>query len=219
MQQRDGLRLWSAQEVESGATAELTGSIYDTLSGLVGWARAYLNNPHPELGREGVVCPYTKRSMVKELFLLAEPQHGAEAAQSRAAVLRYRDWYFDLAKELKDENRTFLAILIPFPDFKTDTPTPLDELQDSLKPEFIVHGLMIGEFHPLCDSPGLWNEEFRPLRSPVPLLVIRRMVPFDLPFLLDDQLQISSYLKHFASAIPEDLREELATKAYAGAGR
>jgi len=42
------------------------------------------------------------------------------------------------------------------------------------KPNFVERGLMLGEFWSGNDSPGVHNPEFRPLDSPVPLLVIRQ---------------------------------------------
>jgi hypothetical protein len=45
-------------------------------------------------------------------------------------------------------------------------------------------GLMLGEFHANNESPGLRNPDFRPLRSPIPMLAIRHMVDSDLPFLI-----------------------------------
>jgi hypothetical protein len=42
---------------------------------------------------------------------------------------------------------------------------------------------MLGEFHALTQTPGLRNSDFRPLRSPIPLLAIRHMVESDIDFL------------------------------------
>ncbi len=84
-----------------------------------------------------------------------------------------------------------------------DTSKLIDSVQQKLKPLFVESGLMIGEFHKRNESPGLHNPNFRPLRSPIPLLAIRFMVEADLPFLLnaaDPRLRIrylESYLKCF----------------------
>jgi hypothetical protein len=57
-------------------------------------------------------------------------------------------------------------------------------VQQLLKKDFVEKGLMLGEFHASNESPGLRNAEFRPLRSPIPMLAMRHMVDSDLPFLL-----------------------------------
>jgi len=59
----------------------------------------------------------------------------------------------------------------------------IDGPQRKMKPTFVKEGLMLGEFHPISLSPGLRNPAFRPLRSPIPLLVIRHMVESDIDFL------------------------------------
>ena len=68
-----------------------------------------------------------------------------------------------------------------------DAPAFIDAVQARLKPQFVADGLMLGQFHALNNEPGLHNQEFRPLRSPIPLLAIRFMVDSDLPFLTESQ--------------------------------
>lgn len=89
---------------------------------------------------------------------------------------------------------------------KESAPKFIDNLQQRLKADFVNYGLMIGEFH--FGSPkktGLWNENFYPLFSPIPLLVIRYLVPNDFYFLLQKREFIISYLEKFRDKIPEKL--------------
>ena len=72
----------------------------------------------------------------------------------------------------------------------------------------LERGMMLGEFHSMNDSPGLRNPEFRPLRSPVPMLAIRLMVESDLPFMTRDQYTyeeraafLRSYLYRLGSSL------------------
>jgi len=80
-------------------------------------------------------------------------------------------------------------------------------VQQELKPEFVAKGIMIGQFHPYCLESGLWNQNFRPLQAPVPLLAIRYMVLTDFPFLRKDERFISSYVKIFGEGIPQGIQE------------
>ena len=83
-----------------------------------------------------------------------------------------------------------------------------------LKREDVRKGLMIGEFHDgPPPKPGLWNPDFRPLRSPVPLLAIRHMVPTDFPFLRDDDTTVAAYLQRFGDRVPTHLREHVRAAA------
>lgn len=54
---------------------------------------------------------------------------------------------------------------------------------------------MLGEFYPTCDKPGLRSKSYRPLRSPVPLLVVRQMIEPDIEFLLDKDEFAEAYLR------------------------
>jgi len=139
--------------------------------------------------------------------------HGArpEPAELVRTVTRYRDWFGRL-EPVSGHRAQLKTILILFPDVATaDAPGLVDHTQQLLKTEFVRAGLMVGEFHPgPPQAPGLWNEDFRPLRSPVPLLAIRHMVPSDLPFLTADAGHLAAYLARFSGEIPPSCQARLA---------
>lgn len=168
------------------------------------WAVEFLNAPHEQLGRRGAVCPYTSRSMRRHAFLLAQAP-GRDTRAIGATIERYRQWFLELA----EQRGPLLTILVVLPGLDPTDAGPLDALQARLKDAFVREGLMAGQFHPRCEQPGLWNEDFRPLRAPVPLLAIRRMVGSDLPFLLDDAAHLAAYLNRFAPDIPAPARRRL----------
>lgn len=183
---------------------------------VVDWARAYLCRPHPLLGREGPVCPYTEPSMERALFWLAiHPGADPTPEQVAAAAARYRDWFLQLEPTAEREAQ-YKAILILFPDLPADrAPAVVDAVQAALKPAFVAEGLMIGQFHAGCGEPALWNEAFRPLRSPVPLLVIRHMVRTDAKFLTRDAATLAGYLERFGDAVPPRLEPAVREAALA----
>jgi hypothetical protein len=175
------------------------------------WARGYLSRPHPDLGRPGPVCPFVPQSLQSSGFWVTA-HHGARPlpAELVRTVLRYRDWFVRL--EPSHGRRAQLkTILVLFPDIATaDAPRLVDRTQELLKTEFVRAGLMVGEFHPGPPSaPGLRNKDFRPLRSPVPLLAIRHMVPSDLPFLTGNPEHLAAYLARFSDAVPSACRSRL----------
>jgi uncharacterized protein DUF6875 len=100
------------------------------------------------------------------------------------------------------------AALIAFPDVVDYT--LIDALQQELKPDFVREGLMVGQFYPGCREPGLWNRNFRPLESPVPLIAVRYMVSNDFPFLSSNPAWIETYLRRFAPSMPSQVRSTLA---------
>jgi hypothetical protein len=178
---------------------------------IVEWARQYLSKPHESLGRNGNVCPFVQASIDKRRFYVTVfPGRPDEASAVAAALLPFRDWFLELAPRGTAAAR-LTTILVLFPDLlPQDIDRVIDASQEKLKSDYVSRGLMIGEFHDgPPDKGGLWNPEFRPLRSPVPLLAIRHMVPTDFAFLRQSRDHTLAYLRQFASQVPEPVREAM----------
>jgi prolyl-tRNA editing enzyme YbaK/EbsC (Cys-tRNA(Pro) deacylase) len=181
------------------------------LRAVVAWAEEYLCRPHPELGREGPVCPFVQAAMRKGLFLLSVcPGRDLDQSAIQRRILGFRDRFLALAPREGSE-AAFKTVLILFPDLDAEDLTRLIEsTQEGLKPGYVEKGLMIGEFHPGPPrKAGLWNPDFRPLKSPVPMLVIRHMVPTDFAFLRDERRLVETYLERYGQAVPAHLRTQV----------
>lgn len=201
------LLIWSPEEIDAGRVAHRH---LPELRRVLDWSRRVLVSGHPELGRTGPVCPYTQPSLRKGLFLLALLAGDGGTPAEAVAGLRY--WYERLAAGLGEEDRELLTVLMLLPGLDPADSTELDEVQRAAKDSFVADGLMIGQFHPVCDEPGLWNEDFRPLRAPVPLLAVRRLLVFDLPFLVGADRHLDAYLQRFAPEIPARVRDQLVNR-------
>jgi hypothetical protein len=174
------------------------------------WATTYLTVPHPELGREGPVCPFTAASIDKEVFWVGcmhRPDLTAGDIERTAADMLAE---FISLPPTDGPNSPLKTILILFPTV-TDY-SMIDEAQRRLKEESVAMGLMIGQFYPGCEAPGIRNAEFRPLQSPIPLLAVRHMVSSDFPFLATKAEWVEGYLKRFAPPIPAPVRNMIAAK-------
>lgn len=182
------------------------------LAGVLDWVRGYLSQPHPELGRNGSVCPYVPMAMRMETLWFTQvctPQ-GIDKGEMERLLTHYCEIFLKL-DPTEPEQAINKAILVAFPDIPTEqAPELIDEVQFALKPHYTQAGLMIGEFHEKNSSPGLRNTTFLPLRSPIPLLAIRHMVKPDLPFLMKEtdppQARLhflKSYLRQMSKELPE----------------
>lgn len=215
-----GLTLYDPGDLRGAATSpefldacERNPAKLSDLRQIADWAVDFLSAPHPQLGRRGPVCPYTRPSMENNTFLLAWAGGEHDLASIEATVERYRRWFLELREQLDGaREQHLLTILVVLPGIDRTDSGPLDALQAGLKDAFVRAGLMVGQFHPRCEQSGLWNEEFRPLRAPVPLLAIRQMVSSDLPFLLDSASHLSAYLNRFAPDIPGHVRRFLVAR-------
>lgn len=175
---------------------------------IAAWTHEYLCRPHPDLGRQGVVCPFVPPSLRRNTYWFALIEGAAELSDDalRARVLAYRDWFVRLEPTTEPAS-TFKTILVLFPDLSPELGvTLIDRIHARLKTEFLSQGLMLGEFHdPPPDKPGLRNSNWRPLSSPVPLLVIRVMVTMDFWFLRDDPRFVQAYLDRHGAELPEGM--------------
>ena len=152
----------------------------------LGWIREFLVRPHPELGRPGPVCPFAPIALGRDTIWMAEIGDASASYESIAAIIiAYRDVFLAMEPKSGPEaiNKTFLIVFSSLQANGAEGAAVVDRVQASLKKHFVEMGLMLGEFHAANQSPGLRNPDFRPLRSPIPMLAIRHMVDSDLPFL------------------------------------
>jgi hypothetical protein len=180
---------------------------------ITAWVNTFLARPHPHLGRPGVVCPYVSHALKSNnIQMLVIRTQNLDLAQIEDIVQNYRSVFLEAAAKEK-EIAMYKAVVLIFPDVDIEAATQIiDPIQQKLKPFFVESGLMIGEFHGRTENPGLHNPNFRPLRSPTPLLAIRFMNELDLPFLQspdNPHLRISyleSYLKYFHNQIQDETK-------------
>ncbi len=176
----------------------------------VDWVRAFLTAPHEDLGRRGPVCPYIRQSFDERLLhVTSRPETSCADPGLHEAVCAARLTFADLQRMAPTGRGHLVTILVVLPRIDRSTSSELDELHRALKDEFVAEGLMIGQFHPTCQARGLWNAQFRPLQSPVPLLAIREMTSSDLPFLVGSTDHAEVYFERYAESIPAHTRRFL----------
>lgn len=190
---------------------------------IIEWVKTFLAKPHPELGRSGAVCPFVPRALKLNTIRLAVIRtKNLKPDQIEEIVKHYREVFLEL--EPKQADLVFYkAIMLVFPDVsEAEAFELIDSVQQKLKPLFVESGLMLGEFHPRNQAPGLHNPDFRPLRSPVPMLAIRFMAESDLPFLdrITDDPEIrvrylEAYLQQLTAVIKDRTKLNQAQTALA----
>lgn len=201
--------LLRASEVEAGPADS-------PLAVTVAWVRAFLGKPHPEVGRAGPVCPFVPAALTLDTVWLAEIADPALDEDRLATLLDdYRALFLELDPRSGQAslNKT---ILIVFPNLGENGAEAVDRVQAAAKPGFVEAGLMLGEFHARNESPGLRNPEFRPLRSPVPMLAMRHMVETDLPFLrrsLDTPEVRTQFLRSYLRRLGTTVRKNFFDQA------
>jgi hypothetical protein len=159
------------------------------------WIRGYLMQPHPRVGRAGVVCPFTPITARMDVIRI-----GLSPAREEEAILRNMTEAMRAfeAIDCPKGQRHFRAALVGFPNCADDEGRArLKRVQNRLRGESILRGKMIGLFEPNAQDKGVVNPDFRPMRSPLPLLAIRMLVENDAPFVVRNPLLAPIYLLKF----------------------
>jgi hypothetical protein len=169
----------------------------------LGWIRSFLARPHSDLGRRGSVCPFVPTALGTDTIWMADVAEKTLTFERISALItEYRDVFLETEPTTGAAaiNKAFIITFPSLADSGATGAAVIDRVQVSLKRYFVEMGLMLGEFHAANESPGLYNPDFRPLRSPIPMLAIRHMMESDLPFLLRDSyppVVRSSYLRSY----------------------
>lgn len=181
-----------------------------------GWAEEHLTEPVPELGREGPVCPYVGPALRRDLMWVGRIAGRRPWPDYVRLVLSEALELFAELPPADGGDAVLKALVTTLPGLRDYT--LIDELHAELKSEFVAEGLMLGQFYPGCDQPGLWNKDFRPLDAPIPMLVVRTMMTTDFPFLVEHPEWLTAYVKKFAPALPAHVRRAVVSRMAAGSG-
>ena len=172
----------------------------EPLALLSAWLTDYAMSPHADLGRTGTVCPFVKQASGLETLRL-----GINLATSKdedSVFTEIRSSFSELrripAPRGKERLRT---IAIVFPNCADrDGIAMLESIYKRHKYYTLLRSTMIAFFHPGADTHGLWNEAFRPMRSPIPILAARYLVEQDAVFAAKHKLMTAPYLLRFGPA-------------------
>ncbi|GMH84063.1 hypothetical protein TL16_g09804 [Triparma laevis f. inornata] len=173
------------------------------------YVREFLGKPHPAVGRGGPVCPFVPTSLKKNSIYMSVIRTNsipnlsldtdAKTDQIRSILVKLlKDFVpvFEKLEPSKGKLRQFKAVILIFPDIKpSEAHDIIDAVQVQAKEFFVERGLMCGEFHETNNASGLRNENFYPLRTPLPCLAIRHMVPGDIAFMTLDDYPVKMRVK------------------------
>lgn len=207
--------MWSITAVLEGKVAGiLPKPELDRLETVAHWCRSYLLQGHPGLGRAGPVCPWCPPSVAQGNFHLTHANvRFNDEASIIADLCRTRDRYVQM---LPDSGPDLLlktvVVVLSFIDKDPDSDEVKDwmiRVHEAAKPNFLSRGLMLGEFFPNHSATGLRSDTFNPLQSPIPLFVIRAMVPLDITFLSNRREYADAYFARFAEDSTKHIRDIL----------
>jgi hypothetical protein len=190
---------------ETRATPETDGALVT----LRDWVETYPMNTHPQLGRSGIVCPFTRLARKHDTMRLGICESGPDDATGVFMAVR-RGFQALERIPATAETEALRTVVIGFPNCNNGAGiAAVHQAQRGHKLYAVMRFRMMGFMHPTSDSGGLWNPEFRPLRAPMPVLAIRYLVEQDAALIANHRLQWPSYFLKFG---PAGIRKVLALR-------
>jgi heptaprenyl diphosphate synthase len=157
------------------------------------WLRSWVARPHPELGRPGAVCPFVAQALATDKVSIAGYRFGAAPDLERMtrALEQAMEYFPELLRE--EDKPDLVSLVVAFPDLGPEHWHLIDDGHGANKTRFVEDGLMLGQFHPACETPAIHNRAFPVNRAPVPLMVVRRMAVHDILFLEEKPVWVEHY--------------------------
>jgi hypothetical protein len=178
-------------------------------SRVIDWIERFLCAPNADVGRSGDVCPFAKAAMLKRSIEFYRNRSGSISCLLRDIELHMEE--FQQSGGIHDIYQCRIIV----PTRLNEAENAVAYVQKQLKPAFVERHMMIGQFFQGCEEPGLWNDSFRPLQAPIPLIAIRNMVPTDIAFLYGEENYVRAYLEKFGKRGSIALRQfETAMEAH-----
>jgi hypothetical protein len=184
---------------ESLLTVEQAGSAArgSPLRSTLEWLDSYLVKPHPDLGRPGVVCPFTRSAQTLDTLRFAI--NCCADTDEREAIAAIRQGFAALKKmHAPGGDEHFRAIIMLFPN--CTGPSGIETLERAMK-RFKYSSLLtlrtIGFLHANSTQPGVWNPAFCPMTAPVPLIVLRYVVLQDARFVAHHHLSWAPFVLRY----------------------
>jgi hypothetical protein len=182
------------------------------------WLTTFIARPHPELGRDGPICPMVAPALRRDLIRLVT---ACAAGHDAAAACEIGPALADLFTALADEvefgrSGALLAIFRDLP--QTGAAGFIDGGHRRMRMDFVARGLMLGEFHPASSIGSVHQPAFPVMRSPVPMYAVRTIHPHDLIFLDrpgTPPQQRAAYLEHYLTHLDGRLSPTTRARALA----
>ena len=192
-------------------TGELAEGDLDALRAVADWIKAFVVNPHKDLGRAGAVCPFVPGSLERKTLWLAPEQIADRDVPEVVELMNgYRRLLLD-TRPTDGDDVTYNVIVVVFSDLPADRAQGVfdDVLKQLAVPSYAEDGNLFGPFYEGNEGTAIYNSSFRPFQSPVPFLFVRHGVIGDWKFFLDDEEQLNLWARRYGESAVQALAEEL----------
>ena len=192
-------------------TSELAESDLHALHAVAEWIQTFVARPHEDLGRAGPVCPFVPGALERKTLWLAPEQIADRSVPQLVELMNGYKNLFLSAQPTGVDGADYKVIVVVFTELSTDRAQGLfdDVLEHLAVPSYVEDGIVFGPFYEGNAETAIYNADFRPFQSPVPLLFVRQGVISDWKFFLDNQDWLNYWAHRFGESAVHALAEEL----------
>ena len=196
---------------EEDPTINLGDGTLGALRSAADWITTFVATPNKGLGRSGPVCPFVPGARERQTLWLAAQEVADRSVLDVVQVVNDYKKLFLRMKPIDGDDADYKAVVVVFPDLLADGAREFfDEVLEHLQvPSYVEDGVVVGAFYERNEGSALYNADFRPFKSPVPFLLIRRAVVSDWKFFLDDEDGLTRWAQRFGVPAAQALAEEI----------
>ena len=204
--------LFLLEDLEApGRTSGLAPRDREALGAVADWIRDFVLQPDDQLGRPGPVCPFMPTSVERQRTWLTPEHVGDGGAAHVVEVLNgYERRLLDLGPP--DGGDTGLDVItVVFPDLPAGRAQSVFDaaLGEIAVPSYVEDGIVFGPFFNGNQATAIYNDGFRPFRSPVPFVFVRHGVVSDWKFFIDMEDWLALWARRFGEQGVAALAAEL----------
>lgn len=194
-----GYRAYNPAEIADAETRGILPSEAVYLKATMDWIYNFIMQPHPNLGRNGVVCPYVKSSIDASIFYVCTPPmtQNFEYEDVFNSLLKLGS-VFDYMAPQTGQNAALRALLVLFPQ-ATDALLSHPQKSKVLKTEMMRLGVTVGQFFPTKHADSLLKAKFFPVQPPLCLYTMRPFIESDWMFIQGEREWRDVYKARFGS--------------------
>lgn len=170
------------------------------------WICDLLGQPNVLANKTGPICPGIpagiKNNSIYLRLISSSLSHNSLAQLAREVVQDF----LSLSPIDKPACLLKAVFLVLATSPENETIALVDSVHRLLKADFLGHGILFGKFHSALVRGSIYNPDFNPHRSPVPLLAFRYVIETDLDFLLSSAASAevrAEYIEIFIELLSE----------------
>jgi len=183
----------------------VSGQAAKAVQGCTHWMEDYLGQPHPQLGRNGEICPYIKAALRKDhVSYRCYDAVTTISAREIADVFLRECVALERLVDPADADADLTAVCVLFPRMAPADFPNMAAAHQLAKGALMSRGIMLAVFYPGYEKQALYNPDFKLYQSPYPVAALRPMAIRDIAFLEYNREAFAEYRRRFAAEFAAD---------------